>query len=113
MKAILIGIENRLAPAENLFFTWLLRLIVAALLVGSAWIDDAPPLELGAMLIALYVVVRVVMQFGTLVAVMPFDNRALKVLFAAIALALLAIAFVTVATLVNTIALSAIDQGID
>jgi hypothetical protein len=32
---------------ENLFFTWLVRVMAAAVLVGSAWIDDAPPLPSG------------------------------------------------------------------
>ena len=36
--------KNRLALAEKIFFTWLVRVMVAAVLVGSAWIDDAPPL---------------------------------------------------------------------
>jgi hypothetical protein len=57
-------LENQLAPAEDIFFRWLIRVVLAALLMGSSWIDDAPPLELAAWLVVGYVVVRVVMQFG-------------------------------------------------
>ncbi|MEX0619825.1 MAG: hypothetical protein WD180_12835 [Pseudohongiellaceae bacterium] len=108
MQKILIGLDKRLAPAEDLFFTWLVRVIVAALLVGSAWIDDAPPLELGAMIIAVYVAVRVVMQAGAFVSAIPLENRVLKVLVAIVALGLLVLTFPTVAILVSTLALSAV-----
>ena len=46
------SLQERLAPAEEIFFTWLVRVMVAAVLVGSAWIDDAPPLEIAAAIVA-------------------------------------------------------------
>ena len=36
---------------EKIFFTWLVRVMAAAVLVGSAWIDDAPPLAIGALVL--------------------------------------------------------------
>ena len=47
MQPALSSLQNRLIPAEEIFFAWLMRVFAAATLVGSAWIDDAPPLELG------------------------------------------------------------------
>ena len=44
-------LQDRLTAAEEIFFTWLIRVMAAAVLVGSAWIDDAPPLEFAAMII--------------------------------------------------------------
>ena len=43
MQQALDALHDRLAPAEEIFFTWLMRVFAAATLVGSAWIDDAPP----------------------------------------------------------------------
>ena len=59
MQEALRSLQDRLAPAEEIFFTWLMRVFAAATLVGCAWIDDAPPLGLGALIIAIYVAVRV------------------------------------------------------
>ena len=95
-----------MAPAEEIFFTWLLRVFAAAALVGSAWIDDAPPLEIGALIIAIYVAVRVVTQFGSLAAAAPFENRALKTTFAVGALVLLGLSFLVVAIFIDRLALS-------
>ena len=108
MKRSLSSLEDRLAPAEAIFFTWLLRVFAAATLVGSAWIDDAPPLELGAMIIAIYVAVRVATQFGRLAAAAPFEHRPLRVMFAAGALILLGLSFLVVAILVERLSLSAV-----
>ena len=102
---------DRLVPAEEIFFTWLTRVVVAAILVGSAWIDDAPPLGIAAMLITLYVAARVLSQFGALVAAAPFENRALKMLFAVVALGLLAAAFAIVAIFVERLAIAVADVG--
>lgn len=99
-------LQDRLAPAEEIFFTWLLRVFAAATLVGSAWIDDAPPLELGAMIIAIYVAVRVATQFPNLVAAVPFENKALRMVFALGALVLLGLSFLVVAIFVEHLALS-------
>ena len=41
-----------------------MRVFAAATLVGSAWIDDAPPLELAAAIITIWVAIRVATQFG-------------------------------------------------
>ena len=107
MQQALNSLQDRLAPAEEIFFTWLTRVFAAATLVGSAWIDDAPPLELGAMVIAIYVAVRVATQFGRLAAAAPFESRPLRAIFAVGALVLLGLAFVVVVTLVAHLAFSA------
>ncbi len=80
MQQALSSLQDRLAPAEEIFFTWLVRVMAAAVLVGSAWIDDAPPLVIGAMIVAFYVTVRVVTQFGKLVT--DIDRSALTRPFA-------------------------------
>ncbi len=106
MREALSSLQQRLAPAEEIFFTWLLRVFAAAALVGCAWIDDAPPLDIAATILALYVAVRVVTQFGALVSAAPFENRALKVLFAVGALVLLGLSFLAVASFVERLAMS-------
>ena len=106
MQQALSSLQDRLAPAEEIFFTWLMRVFAAATLVGSAWIDDAPPLEIGAMIIAIYVAARVATQFGSLAAAAPFENRPLRVIFAVGALMLLGSSFLVVAILVERLALS-------
>ena len=111
MQEALTSLQDRLAPAEEIFFTWLARVFAAATLVGSAWIDDAPPLGIGAALIALYVAARVVSQFGALVSAAPFQNRVLKMLFALGALALLVGAFVVVEIFVERMAMFVADSG--
>ncbi len=106
MQRALNALQDRLAPAEEIFFAWLTRVFAAATLVGSAWIDDAPPLELGSMIIAIYVAVRVATQFGNLAAAAPFERRPLRMLFAAGALLLLGTSFLVVAVLVERLSLS-------
>ena len=106
MQQALSALQDRLAPAEEIFFSWLMRVLAAATLVGSAGIDDAPPLEIGAMIIAIYVVVRVATQFGNLAAAAPFENAILRVIFAAAALVLLGSSFLVVAIFVERLALS-------
>ena len=106
MPQALSALQARLVPAEEIFFAWLMRAFAAATLVGSAWIDDAPPLELGAMIIALYVAVRVATQFGNFAAAAPFDSRPLRMIFAVGALVLLGLSFLVVATLVERLAFS-------
>ena len=106
MQEALSSLQDRLAPAEEIFFTWLMRVFAAATLAGSAWIDDAPPLELGALIIAIYVAVRVATQFGNLAAAAPFENRALKTVFALGALVLLGFSFVSVFIFIDRLALS-------
>tara|TARA_B100000315_G_C14389106_1_gene501071 strand:+ start:62 stop:391 length:330 start_codon:yes stop_codon:yes gene_type:complete len=105
MQEALSSPQDRLAPAEEIFFTWLMRVFAAATLVGSAWIDDASPLELGALIIAIYVAVRVATQFGNLAAAAPFENRALKTILAVGALVLLGCSFVVVAIFIERLAL--------
>ena len=100
------SLQDRLAPAEKIFFTWLMRVFAAATLVGSAGIDDAPPLEIGALVIAIYVAVRVATQFGNLVSAAPFESRALKTLFDVAALVLLGCSFLVVAIFVGRLAQS-------
>ena len=97
-----------MAPAEEIFFTWLTRVFVAATLVGSAWIDDAPPLEIAATLIGIYVAVRVATQFDRLATAAPFQNRALQMIFAVGALMVLGLSFLVIVTLVERLALAAV-----
>ena len=106
MQQALSSLQDRLVPAEDIFFAWLIRVFAAATLVGSAWIDDAPPLDLAAVIIAMYVAVRVATQFGSLAAAAPFENRLLRMIFAVGALVLLGLSFLVVATLVERLALS-------
>ena len=106
MQRALDSLHDRLAPAEEIFFTWLTRVFAAATLVGSAWIDDAPPLGLAAAIITIYVAVRVAMQLGRLAAAAPFANRALRVTFAVGALVLLALSFLAVVIFVDRLAVS-------
>ena len=108
MRQGLSSLQERLAPAEEIFFTWLLRVMAAAVLVGSAWIDDAPPLDIGAMIVAFYVAVRVAMQFSNLVSAAPFENQALKAIFAIGALVLLGLSFFVVVTFVERLARSVV-----
>jgi len=100
--------EARLAPAEDIFFTWLPRVFAAATLVGSAWIDDAPPLGLVAALVGVYVAVRIASQFGALSSAAPFQNRVLSAFFAVSILALLGGAFAVVAIFVERVAQSVV-----
>ena len=104
MQQALSSLQDRLAPAEEIFFTWLVRVMAAAVLVGSAWIDDAPPLMIGAMIVAFYVAVRVATQFSNLVSVAPFKHQALKVIFAIGALVLLGLSFLVVTIFVERLA---------
>lgn len=108
MLEALDSLQDRLAPAEEIFFTWLTRVFAAATLVGSAWIDDAPPLAAGALIIALYVGVRVATQFGAFVSAAPFQNRVLKAFFALGSLALLGGAFLVVFIFVERVAMSVV-----
>ena len=112
MQQALESLQNRLAPAEEIFFTWLARVFAAGVLVGSAWIDDAPPLALVAMIITLYVGVRVATQFGAFMATAPFRNRALQVCFALVCLILLAGSFAVVAIFVERLAISVAEDGL-
>ena len=100
-----LTLHERLEPAEKIFFTWLTRVIAAATLVGSAWIDDAPPLGIAATIIAIYVAARVASQFGAFVSAAPFENRALKTIVAIFALVLLGLSFFVVAIFVERLAL--------
>ena len=106
MREALSSLQDRLAPAEEIFFTWLMRVFAAATLAGCAWIDDVPPLEIGALIIAIYVAVRVATQVGNLVPAAPFENRALKTFFAVGALVLLGFSFLVVVIFVERLALS-------
>ena len=111
MKQFLARLRERLEPAEEVFFTWLIRVIVSAVLAGSAWIDDAPPLDIAAMLVAFYVAVRVATQFGRLVSVAPFENRVLKRIFAVACVGLLGLSFLTVMIFTERIALFVTASG--
>ena len=109
MQQGLSSLLGRLVPAEEIFFTWLVRIMASAVLVGSAWIDDAPPLEIGAMIVAFYVAVRVATQFGNLVSAAPFKNQAFKAIFAISALVLLGLSFFVVVIFVERLARSVVS----
>ena len=111
MQSFLNRLQERLKPAEDIFFSWLLRVSMAGVLVGSAWIDDAPPLELAAMIITLYVVVRVGMQFPSLFSAAPFENRVLKFFLAILCMALLGLSFIVIVVFVEGIALYVTAAG--
>lgn len=106
MQQAASSLQDRLIPAEEIFFGWLMRVFLAATLVGSAWIDDAPPLDIAATTIALYVAVRVATQFGNFAAAAPFESRPLRMIFAGGALVLLGLAFLVIATLVERLSIS-------
>jgi hypothetical protein len=106
MKDAIASFEARLVPAEDIFFTWLPRVFAAAVLVGSAWIDDAPPLEIVAAVVGVYVAVRIASKFGALCLAAPFQNRVLSSFFALGILALLGGAFVVIVIFVDRVALS-------
>ncbi len=108
MQEVPSSLEARLAPAEDIFFTWLPRVFAAAILFGAAWIDDAPPLEIVAALVGVYVAVRVASQFSALSSAAPFQNRVLSAFFALGILVLLSGAFVVVAIFVDRVALSVV-----
>lgn len=108
MLKALDSLQKRLAPAEEIFFTWLIRIFAVAILAGTAWIDDAPPLELAAVIISSYVGIRVLSQFGPLMVAAPFNNPVLKTLFALVALVLLSLAFPVIAIFSYQLALSAV-----
>jgi hypothetical protein len=101
-----LSIHDRLAPVEELFFTWLFRVFAAGTLMGSAWIDDAPPLEGAAHVVSIYVALRVALEFAKFAEAAPFENRALQYITAVAALGLLALAFMTIIIFVETLALA-------
>ena len=103
MKKALAALEARLTPAEDIFFTWLPRVFAAAILMGSAWIDDAPPLEIVALLVGVYVAVRVASQYGPLCSAAPFQNPVPSALFALFIIALLGGTFLIIFTFAERI----------
>jgi len=108
MEHTLKSQQDKLSAAEELFFTWLLRVIATAILVGSAWIDDAPPLSLAAIAIAGYVGIRLLMQFKSFISQAPVSGKFLQTLFAAGVLLLLVMSFVIVVIFVERIAVSVV-----
>lgn len=108
MEQTLTTIQEKLTKAEELFFTWLLRVIIAAILVGSAWIDDAPPLSMAAVAIAIYVAIRLLTQFKSFVRNAPFQKQTAKYLFGTATLSLLLMSFVIVTIFVDRIAESVV-----
>jgi hypothetical protein len=100
-----VSFEDRIAPAEKIFFTWLPRVFGAATLVGCAWIDDAPPLVLVALFIAIWVAIRIVLQFNALRSAAPFNNGVLSAIFAVFVILLLAGTFPSVVIFVERLSL--------
>jgi hypothetical protein len=106
VQRTLASLHERLAPIEDIFFTWLMRVIAAATLVGTAWIDDAPPLEIAALIVAVYVAVRTVAELGLLITAAPFNSRVLNATVAVSALVLLGFSFVVIAIFTQRLAIS-------
>jgi len=104
MAQALAALHDRLVPAEELFFTWLLRVFGAATLAGCAWVDDAPPLGLAALLISAYVGLRVFSEFPAFLSVAPFQNQAMRIAWAVLSLMLLTLSFASVAIFVDRLA---------
>ena len=109
MQATINAFHQQLKPFEELCYTWLGRVILAGILAGSAWIDDAPPLSLAAFAVVLYTVLRIVMQFGDLAQAVPFQNRGLKYFFAVFTILVLGLCFLTVFTFTEYVSLSAVQ----
>ncbi|NKB88057.1 MAG: hypothetical protein GKS06_07550 [Acidobacteria bacterium] len=99
-------LNERLAPAEQILFPWLTRVVIAASLMACAWLDDAPPLDIAAFLIGVYVAVRVATQIPVLVEAAPFENRLLSLGFAVGSVGALGLSFLAVVTFVERLALS-------
>jgi len=105
MQQALSRLHDQLAPAEEIFFTWWPRMFGAGILFGTAWIDDAPPLELAAMIVAAYLGVRVATEFGNLVAAAPFASRILGGIFAIVTIIVLWFSFVVIAVFAERLAM--------
>ena len=99
---------EQLIDFEQLFFSWLVRVVISAVLVGCAWIDDAPPVDIAAHLIAGYVVLRVVFEFKAFMQVLPFDVRVLQAGGAFFAQLLLGLTFLAVASFTERLAMLAV-----
>ena len=97
--------REQLIDIEQLFFSWLARVVISAALVGCAWIDDAPPLDIAAHLIAGYVALRVVFEFKAFMGALPIDLRVLKVGGALFAQLLLGLSFLAVASFTERLAM--------
>ncbi len=104
MTTVFASIQEKLIPFENLFYTWLVRVFLAATIAGVAWIDDAPPLELAAYAISIYTALRILMHFGEFMTAAPFGNRILQAISAVSAVLLLTLAFPSIAIFTRVIA---------
>lgn len=102
----LTKLRSHLLAIEELFFRWLFRAVVAGLLIGSAWLDDAPPLDIAAMLVSLYVLLRLLLEAGQFYEAAPFPSRILNGLTALFALLVLGLCFLSVAVFTDYIAVS-------
>ena len=109
MQFFLTRLRERLEPAEEIFFKWLTRVFIAGILVGSAGIDDAPPLEIAALILLLYVFFRVAMECVNLYSVAPFRGKLPNALFAIVAFLILVFSLLTVVTFVDRISNFVVD----
>ena len=100
--------REQLIEFEQLFFSWLVRVVISAALVGCAWIDDAPPLDIAAHLIAGYVALRVVFEFKAFMRALPFDVRVLQAGGAFFAQLLLGLSFLAIASFAERLAMLAV-----
>lgn len=105
MSNILAQINERLEPAEEIFFKWLNRIFISGILIGSAWIDDAPPLVIAAFILTLYIFIRVMLASISIYSVAPFNAKVAKTMFAILSFGILGLSFLTVATFVERISI--------
>jgi len=91
-------LPSQLRDFEALFFQWLTRVALAGVLAGCAWLDDAPPLDIAAVLISGYVLVRVTLEFAHFRETLPISNPLACAAAAMFAQLLLTLSFITIAS---------------
>lgn len=109
MNTRITTMQESLKATEEIFFLWLFRVSLVGALIGSAWIDDAPPLEIAVFLIGIYTAIRVILQVPRFADLSPFSNRALSYLFAGFLFILLALVFLVVVSLVDALVVAAVE----
>jgi hypothetical protein len=102
------SVSLALRSIEDLFFTWLWRSSLAATLVGCAWIDDAPPLDIAALLIAFYVLLRLFLLFPVLADAAPLARRWQRNGLAVLLIVIIGFCFLSMVTFVEALAMAAV-----
>lgn len=98
MKEALAAFDARMEPFEKVFFTWITRIIMAGVFIGTSWIDDAPPLELAAFVFTAYVGIRILSQISVMHSAIPLKNAVLSGFFTLVALLVVLMSFFTITT---------------